>query len=144
MLLHLTSTTLQVTVSSNQLSEGDKNFNFFALATGTLHLKEKNPSTKISWGFECVLDTIYHYWIYPDKQFYQRFTGCRDNCDSSKSIVQKGSKWNMDTTFKENNLLLPLKSVSEIFLGCTKKKLWFFYYASTHPLQLLPCWTRAL
>ena len=87
----------------------------FVLYMFTPHLKWKKLSNNSSWDFEYVLDIVDNYWVGPDKDFCPESTPTRWRCNH---FFKKWPKWKLDTTFTIKKLLLPLLSVSEIFLGC--------------------------
>ena len=74
-----------------------------------------------------------YYWLYLDENFTPRSLPTRWRCDHFSKKCPK-SKFN--TTFTLKKLLLPLLSVSEIFLGWTVLDLWIFCPQRTPPLWI--------
>ena len=67
----------------------------------TLHLKGKFLSTKTSWDFKDVFDTIEHNWFCPEFFFVRRTSSGGAIYNSSKSKVQK-----VITTRKTENVVV--------------------------------------
>ena len=91
----------------------------------TPHLKWKKLLNNSSWDFEHVLDTMDDYWVGPDENFCPESTPTRLRC---YHLSKKWWKSKFNATLSIKNLLLPLSSVVEIFLGCTILKIWMFFF----------------
>ena len=97
----------------------------------TLHLNGKNLSTNSPWGFEHIFDTMNYCWLCPEERIFHSTLPTRWRCNH---FSKKWPKPKLDTTFTIKKLLLPLLSVSEIFLGCIVLEKWIFCPEQSPPL----------
>ena len=89
----------------------------------TPHLNWKKLSTNSPWDFEYVFETMDDYWVGPDENFCPESTRTRWRCNH---FSKKWPKSKIKKNLLNKNLLLPLTSGVEIFLGCTIFEFGFF------------------
>ena len=90
----------------------------------TLHLNGKFPSTKTSWDFEGVFDTIEPNWFCPEFFFVHRTSSGGAIYNSSKSKVQKVIKMKNEHHFYFKNF----HAWSKKFLAWKKIEHWYLSF----------------
>ena len=98
-------------------------FQSFRIFSGHSSCEMKKLSNNSSWYFEHILETIDDYWVGQDENFCPESTATRWRCNH---FSKKWPKSKIKKILLNKNLLLPLTSGVEIFLGCTIFEFGFF------------------